>query len=86
MLFRSLAINAQAETKLKAEQAEMLEALTEAHGPLVANALIKDLPAAEEAFAKLKPATPLNSRMRVNSAKANQLDDGLDGYVPGAKE
>lgn len=76
----------QAESKLKSEQAEMLEALTEAHGPLVANALIKDLPAAEEAFAKLKTASPLNSRMRVNSSNSGKLDDGLDDYVPGAKE
>lgn len=82
---QTIAITAEAEKRRTDEQAEMLEALTQEHGALVANALIKDPAAATEAFSKLKQPASLLAGLRTNSRRTSaEDDDGLDKYIPGA--
>lgn len=85
----TLQVNAQTEAITAAgkaakagEQAEMLEKLTEKHGALIANALIKDPEAAQAAYVELKTAAGIKSGFHTNGKKD---DDELSGYGEAAK-
>lgn len=81
---QTAAITASAVAAKAGEQAEMLEKLTEKHGALIANALIKDPEAAQAAYLELKTATGINPGFHVNG-KAGKVEDELAGYGEGKK-
>lgn len=79
---QTAAITAAATAAKAGEQAEMLEKLTEKHGAIIANALIKDPEAASAAYLELKTAAPINSAFNTNGKK--DVDE-LAGYGEAAK-
>lgn len=75
------AITASAKAAKAGEQAEILEKLTEKHGALIANALIRDPEAAQAAFLELKTAAGIKPGFHTNSQ--GKVEDELAGYGEG---
>lgn len=75
------AFTAAADAAKAGESKEMLERLTEKHGALIANALIKDPEAATAAYLELKTAAGIKGGLHTNSNKPHA--DELAGYGEG---